>query len=485
MSKIAVITSWDAKYQPIADVTLPILRAYCERHAYTLHTGTYHTDPSRIDTYGDRGKIDLFNQVYDSHDLVMWLDVDAIVMNHDKVVEDCISPSTPFVWTFDMNGPCSGFWIARCVDLVHHALNVVKNRCLEGGRVFVVEDQGPPHSVRLQLEPRGASDQKMMESLMGVPPFNRVFGAHNCLPGKEAGHCYHDAQYHGGKGAAKLTSQYEPGDWIVTAPSYPFEERLAILKSYAEKALPKKPPTEDFDRNWAGPPEHAPRIFRTQSEKDTWHACVVGNEYGLPEKLAPEDVVIDIGAHIGSFSYAAYLHGSRDISAFEIDPWHVEAAVVNLAGLEEHVAFNHAAVVRGDKHRAKTYHYNGAWNSFGLVGKPVLSISLDEIIRAVCRTGERVRFLKMDIEGGEWPVLYTCTMLDRVDEIAGEWHLVDDRSAPELANLPRPIESTSLFMFLRDQGFDDVSVMPTTSAQNIGNFHAKRTRKGPSWEAAP
>ena len=140
----------------------------------------------------------------------------------------------------------------------------------------------------------------------------------------------------------------------------------------------------------------------------------------------------------------------------------------------------------GDKHRAKTYHYNGAWNSFGLVGEVVPSISLDEIIRAVCRAGERVRFLKMDIEGGEWPVLYTCTMLDRVDEIAGEWHLVDDRSAPELADLPYEINMGALYVFLLKHGFEDVSVMPAFGgANNIGSFHAKRTRRGPSWSAPP
>jgi FkbM family methyltransferase len=481
MSKIAIITSWDAKYQPIADVTVPILRAYADRWGYTLHTGTYTADPENLRDYGDRGKIDLFMQVYDTHSAVMFLDIDAIVMNHDIKIED-VCNGRYFTWSYDPSGPCSGFWIARCVPEVRNALLVVQRLAQERGKITVRENLGPPHNVVLQMEPHGASDQDVMTQLLGVPPFSLVFGYEGHLrPAKEVGHCYHNARYHGWEGLEDQV-QYEPGDWIVTAPSYPFEERLAILKSYAEtiyssarvERLETHPESEKFDRNWCGPEELKPRVYRTQSEKDTWHACVVDNEYRLPRKLNEWDIVIDIGAHIGSLSYAAHVSGSRHIYAFEIDPWHMDAAQENLKPwLDDSIALHHAAVVRGDGYRSKTYRYNGAWNSFGVVGAEVPSISLDQIIEDACPNGERVRFLKIDCEGGEWPILYTCTKLDHVDEIAGEYHTSIDRSATELQNLPGKIGAFHLSEFLEKHGFR----VEIAGREEIGNFWAKRVGK--------
>jgi len=222
-----------------------------------------------------------------------------------------------------------------------------------------------------------------------------------------------------------------------------------------------------FDRNWAGPPHLKPRAYRTQSEKDTWMAVAVENEYNCPA-LAADDVVIDVGAHIGSFAHLAYRMGSRSIYAFEIDPWHVEAGQQNLAGMDDGVAYYHCAVVRSDEHRAPEYHYNGAWNSFGVVGPVVESRSLDEILAP----HESVRFLKLDCEGGEWPLLYTSTLLDRIQEIAGEYHIVPT-DAPEMQNLPLPVDSGALMDFLYAKGFA-VTLKP--ASDTIGLFHAIRRK---------
>lgn len=229
--------------------------------------------------------------------------------------------------------------------------------------------------------------------------------------------------------------------------------------------------SESFDTNWPGPAELKPRVYRTQNEKDSWNAVAVQNEYKLGP-LVESDVVIDIGAHIGSFSHLAYRMGSRSIYAFEIDPWHFEAGVANLLGMDDGVLYHHAAVVRGDEHRAKQYYYNGAWNSFGVVGTPVDAISLDEILAP----HESVRFLKIDCEGGEYPIFFTCTQLHKVQEIAGEYHLgLHERlQAPEMMHLPHEPNEQELARFLYEQGFE---VKLEAKTPTIGNFYARRRQQ--------
>jgi FkbM family methyltransferase len=227
-----------------------------------------------------------------------------------------------------------------------------------------------------------------------------------------------------------------------------------------------------FERQWGGPPELKPRVYRNIQDKDCWYSVVVENEYRVPESFDEDDVIIDIGSHIGSFSWLAYQRGSRSVYAFEIDPWHVEIATVNLGGLQDGIGAYHAAIVRGDEHRAKTYHYTGAWNSFGQFGPQVPSKSLDEIIAEV---GD-IRFLKIDAEGAEWPALSTCTKLDRIQEIAGEYHILKPDGVPELQNLDIEISADGLKAFLESKGFA-VEIVPKGENGGDGNFFAKRDHR--------
>ena len=224
-----------------------------------------------------------------------------------------------------------------------------------------------------------------------------------------------------------------------------------------------------FERVWAGPPELKPRVYRNIQDKDCWYSVVVENEYRVPDAFEEDDVIVDIGSHIGSFSWLAYRRGSRSVYAFEIDPWHVEIATVNLSGLQDGIGAFHAAVVRGDEHRADTYHYVGTWNSFGQFGPQVPSQSLDEIINQV---GD-VRFLKIDCEGAEWPILSTCTKLDRIQEIAGEYHIIKPDGVPELQNLDIEISADGLKSFLEGKGFA-VEIVPKGENGGDGNFYCKR-----------
>lgn len=220
-------------------------------------------------------------------------------------------------------------------------------------------------------------------------------------------------------------------------------------------------------RAWNGPADLKPRVYRNQREKDAWYSIAVENTFRLPETFAPDDVVIDVGSYIGALSVAAYRRGSRSVYAFEIDPWHTEISFVNLAEMRDGIAAYHAAVVRGDKGRARQYHYGGAETCFSWFGQDVPSYSLDDILEEV---KEPVRFLKLDVAGAEWSIISTCTKLDRIAEIAGTYRVVADSGVAELQNLPIAMSVGGLRDFFSARGFT-VEIQGDDSS---GMFFAKR-----------
>jgi hypothetical protein len=75
---------------------------------------------------------------------------------------------------------------------------------------------------------------------------------------------------------------------------------------------------------------------------------ILWDEYELAaENFAPDDVILDIGAHVGAFSYLCYLRGSRNIYCYEPELENYKRLNQFLAGLEDIHKFN-LAVFRSD-----------------------------------------------------------------------------------------------------------------------------------------
>ena len=83
-----------------------------------------------------------------------------------------------------------------------------------------------------------------------------------------------------------------------------------------------------------------------------WDSVVDYNEYKLPESI--NGVVVDIGAHIGSFSYACYERGAPVILAFEPLRSNFEVLQENLK--DTHVQMFNTAVWRSDRYTDVLYH---------------------------------------------------------------------------------------------------------------------------------
>jgi FkbM family methyltransferase len=232
------------------------------------------------------------------------------------------------------------------------------------------------------------------------------------------------------------------------------------------------------------------------------------DEYRLPERFEPDDVVVDVGAHIGSFAYAVVRRGGRHVWSIEPDRTNCTFAAEHLRPYVDqgYVQLMHAAVWRSDPNddelRFDGYHafpqsypgMEGIINTgngsvvWGL-GEPVAKIAFDDVVDLATNRGERrVRLLKLDCEGAEWPILLTSRRLHLIDEIVGEFHelggpfpeIGEDRpSNAHVFQSDRVAGFTieELVRFLRDAGFCVTysrHVRPGGALEGLGYFFATR-----------
>ena len=220
------------------------------------------------------------------------------------------------------------------------------------------------------------------------------------------------------------------------------------------------------------------RFREGTADRAIWLEVNSTNEYRLPESFAPDNIVIDVGMHIGSFCYAASLRGCRNVYGFEADAENFSLAVHNLQRFGERVHLYHKAVWRSDRTGDTLFHagYGGDNTGGGSIlynttGDKLDVIAFDEIIRDVTKEGQkRVRLLKIDCEGSEFPILLTSRLLHLIDSIHGEYH---NCSISPVARVDGVSHFTiaELGQHLQKAGF---TVKSLANNDNVGLFFATR-----------
>lgn len=145
-----------------------------------------------------------------------------------------------------------------------------------------------------------------------------------------------------------------------------------------------------------------------------WLECVHRDDYRLRSTELVGQVCVDVGAHVGSFAYAAKSRGALVVHCYEPQPEsfaHLERNAARMPGV---VAFREAVAAPG--------------KDMGQPGRPTPtrydSVTLDAAVEraaAVSPSG-KVRVLKTDSEGAEWAALRGFTQWDLVESVVGEWH---------------------------------------------------------------
>jgi FkbM family methyltransferase len=192
------------------------------------------------------------------------------------------------------------------------------------------------------------------------------------------------------------------------------------------------------------------------------------NEYRLPDTFRADDIIIDIGAHIGSFCFAALQRGSHHVYGFEAEEGNHQCAVVNLRSFGERIRLCNQAVWRSDQvvdylcFQPALVQENTAGGNVCMAegGLRVSAVALDDVIREVTDGGRRrVRMLKIDCEGSEFPILLTARTLHLIDTIAGQFH-----------EFGGDHDSSAIPTQARVEGYNRFTIAELTQALNRAGF---------------
>jgi FkbM family methyltransferase len=212
---------------------------------------------------------------------------------------------------------------------------------------------------------------------------------------------------------------------------------------------------------------------RNSWDKSIFQSCFVENEYNLT-RFQESDVVVDLGCHIGSFSLLAYKKGSRRIFSFEAMKYNYEIALENLKSTN--INLENLAVWRSDsddnfiEFNANIVDWNtgmGTIVKHDNVNTQIVNVNTKKL-DTILSDFQQVRFLKVDIEGSEYPVLYTSKQLYKILEISGEFHELEQNQINGY-NFDRQ----GLKRFLEDNGFS-VYIEEASWSKTCGFFNAKK-----------
>lgn len=179
-------------------------------------------------------------------------------------------------------------------------------------------------------------------------------------------------------------------------------------------------------------------------DADVIKEVMLMNEYRLPDRMDGQ-VVMDIGAHIGSFAFACLSRGAKTVICVEPDWDNFNLLARNMEPFRSRVDAFCKAAWRSDTDEREVYFSGYPWNMTACgtvvpgtvvnnqnIQRPVPAVKFDMLIALALQHtgGKNVSMVKMDCEGSEWYLLGTSRHLSRIDTIVGEAHELEGLAFP-------------------------------------------------------
>lgn len=213
---------------------------------------------------------------------------------------------------------------------------------------------------------------------------------------------------HGCWNDEKIT--FDRNDWMWCPRKKDFECSKSITADNVIKMIENlRTNKKEFNFDW-GIQSSANKIFIHEEFFQT-DECAYEKFF----KVEKGDVVMDVGAHVGAFSYYISDRNPSKIIAFEPSKCRFETLKKNLANFDA-TLINKAIA-----------DFNGTITDgllFDTMVEDLSAMTFDRVIEKL--NLEKIDFLKLDCEGGEYDIFTDKNfnwIKNNVKKIAGEWHL--------------------------------------------------------------
>lgn len=198
--------------------------------------------------------------------------------------------------------------------------------------------------------------------------------------------------------------------------------------------------------------------------RDEWQTVNRRNCYRFRRDYKPGDVAIDVGANVGAATHALLSRGMSHVFAVEpfaanarrirmnLQQWGGRYTLLEAAAWISPESPPSIPLFARDDDRLNTGNYNCFVPSDHKA--LVKAVPFDDVVRsAAASPSGRVRLVKIDAEGAEYPILFSSRLLHLVDEIVGEWHRPENTWEPSAEAKPFLQGWVRLMMFLAELGF--------------------------------
>jgi len=201
---IAVATMFSPAYKPIVDITLPVLKKYCERHDYELNIiNVPDWDYSYRKHEWLKGKLKT------DVDVIFYIDCDALITNEDIKIESFLDGEHDFFVSEDINEINGGVFLLKNTRHGRWFNNLV----LMCKGLFINEQN-------VYVDYKDILTKVGIMKLLSHPSFNS-------FP-------YH--YYPEYKNITHEQGNWETGDFVCHVPGKSLQERETILKAIKEHA---------------------------------------------------------------------------------------------------------------------------------------------------------------------------------------------------------------------------------------------------------
>lgn len=166
-------------------------------------------------------------------------------------------------------------------------------------------------------------------------------------------------------------------------------------------------------------------IRENTTDKVDYESVYLNNSYKTTQ-YNKEDIIIDVGCSIGTFSKRCLDNGVGQILAFEIDDENFNIANRNLKYYNNFTLIKKAVWGKSNQllnHGSYYKDEDGLINtgcSHVLLGgdKIIETISLNDIVEPF----KKIKLIKLDCEGSEFDILYNFQYFNKVEQFCGELH---------------------------------------------------------------